>query len=117
MSTNYYWKRKDEAQAQDEHHIALRTGHALTFQAHPKLGLIDFESFMRFLREGNFDIIDEYNRVLGLDEFERFADAFAKTQDSVSYANSVTLPKGQVPAHMQRYLDEQGHLFWNMAFS
>lgn len=118
MSTNFYQRPKGAAEFDErENHIGLSTAPLFMFQAHESRQLTSFKAWMTQLQTDGLEIVDEYARVHTLEQFAAVVGAPPKAARHAVCANSPVVPAGGSLRGLDRYRDEDGHLFYTAAFS
>ena len=118
MSTNFYQRPKGAAEFDErENHIGLSTAPLFMFQAHESRQLTSFKAWMTQLQTDGLEIVDEYARVHTLEQIAAVVGAPPKAARHAVCANSPVVPAGGSLRGLDRYRDEDGHLFYTAAFS
>lgn len=117
MSTNFYYRKANEKEADDKNHIGLSAADIFLFRVNTRKKLVTSKAWKNFLAEEGRVIVDEYNRVWTAAEFFDLLDKL-KNPTRPEYRNSEELtPETRITSKIRRYRDQDGHVFCNYEFS
>jgi hypothetical protein len=87
------------------------------FRAHPSLNLVSFESIVDFIKRDGAEVVDEYDRVMPLDDFVNYVRSkLASPDNSLRRHERDDIRFDSEDDEQRNWVDAQGHSFANYDF-